>query len=45
MDLFQSAALANNRTQVDIVSVKLAIFFSEETDIPSQYHMDTRGYG
>lgn len=37
MDLFQSAALADNQSKLDIAATKLAILFSEETDIPKQY--------
>ena len=37
MDLFQSAALADNQSKLDIAATKLAILFSEEIDIPKQY--------
>ena len=37
MDLFQSAALADNQSKLDIAATKLAILFSDEIDIPKQY--------
>jgi hypothetical protein len=37
MDLFQSAALADNQSKLNIAATKLAIIFSEESDIPKQY--------
>lgn len=37
MDLFQSTALSDNQSNIDIAAIKLAILFSEEIDIPKQY--------